>query len=194
MNILMNSMLEQGFWMHLNKQKVLILSGGRGKRFGTPKALAIFNGETFLDTILTKCLSLDLDIYVVLNSQLDDVLGAERNFTTIIGDSAKDMYDSILKGIDGVGDFTQLLIWPVDHPLVSLDSVEKLMNSYMADKFLVPSYSMKLGHPVIFPSSAVQYLQQCDNLKELINKVGRVIIDVDDEGILYNINERIDLP
>ena len=186
----MNSMLEQGFWMHLNKQKVLILSGGKGKRFGAPKALAIYNGETFLDTILSKCLSLDLDIYVVLNSQLNDLLSINRNFTTIIGDSTKDMYDSILKGIEHIGDFSQLVIWPVDHPFVSIKSVKNLLSYSIEEKFVVPSFSMKLGHPVVFPSSAKQYLAQCQSLKELINKVGRVILEVNDEGVLFNINER----
>jgi CTP:molybdopterin cytidylyltransferase MocA len=180
--------------MHLNRQKVLILSGGRGSRFGTPKALAIYNGETFLDTILSKCLSLDLDIYVVLNSQLNDLLGINRTFTTIIGDSTKDMYDSILKGIEGIGDFSQLVIWPVDHPFVSANSVKHLLSSGIEEKFVVPSFSMRLGHPVVFPDSALKHLPQCHSLKELINKVGRSIVEVNDSGILHNINKKEDLP
>lgn len=194
MNRLKNLMLEQGYWMHLNNHKVLILSGGQGKRFGIPKALAIFNGETFLDTILSKCLSLDLDTYVVINPQVDKLLPQNRSFTTILGDSNKDMYDSIMKGIHHIKDFSKLIIWPVDHPFVSIDSVKSLLESNSEDKFIVPSFSGRLGHPIVFPNSAIAYLQQCKSLKELTQQIGRVIVEVNDSGILHNINKKEDLP
>jgi len=180
--------------MHLKNNKVLILSGGQGRRYGSPKALAIYNGETFLDIIMSKCLSMDLDIYVILNPQLNQLIDNKRNFNTVLGDSNKDMYDSILKGLKQIGDFSKLLIWPVDHPFVSVNSVKSLLDYRSVKNFVVPSFSRKLGHPVVFPSSALEYIHQCHCLKELISKTGRVIVDVNDEGILLNINERKDLP
>lgn len=180
--------------MHLNKPKVLILAGGQSKRYGSPKALAIYQGETFLDIILSKCLSLNFDIYVVLNPQLNDFVSAKSKFTTILSDSTKDMYDSILKGIEQIPDFSKLLIWPVDHPFVSLDSLKSLMQTKCQDKFLVPAFEGKAGHPILFPVSALSYLQQCNSLKELTQQVGRVIVEVNDPAILYNINTKEDLP
>ena len=180
--------------MHANNYKVLILAGGQGKRYGSPKALAKHNGETFLDIILSKCLSLDLETYAVLNPQINALLPEDRRFTTILGDSDKDMYDSILKGIHHIQVFTKLIIWPVDHPFVSLGSLKSLIDSQAEDKFVVPSFSGSLGHPIILPYKAISYLQQCHSLKELTYQVGRVIVEVDDAGILYNINKKEDLP
>lgn len=179
--------------MQLNKHKVLILAGGQSKRYGSPKALAIYQGETFLDIILSKCLSLDLEVYVVLNQQVNDLISSDRVYTTIIGDGTKDMYDSILKGIHYIKDFSKLIIWAVDHPFVSLESVKSLIESTSEDKFIIPSFSRRLGHPIVFPPSAIPYLQQCNSLKELAQKVGRVIIEVNDSEILHNINKKEDL-
>lgn len=187
-------MLGQGSWMHLNKPKVLILSGGQGKRYGSPKALAFYKGETFLDTILSKCLSLNLEVFVVLNSQLAEIIGEDSRFTTIMGDSTKDMYDSILKGIKEIKEFSQLIIWPVDHPFVTIDTLNELIKQSYDDKCIVPACSGKLGHPIILPYSAVGELSNCNNLRKIISILGRLIVEVDDEGILYNINKKEDLP
>lgn len=179
--------------MHSNKVKVLILSGGQGKRYGCPKALATYNGETFLDIILSKCLSLDLDIYVVLNTQVNDIISNDRSFKTVIGDSQKDMYDSISRGITEIGDFSHLIIWPVDHPFVSENTLIALLNCKSCDRFIVPSYFEKTGHPILFPPNAVAFLKDFNNLRELSEKIGRTIIRVDDEEILHNINKKEDL-
>lgn len=180
--------------MNLNNYKVLILSGGKSKRFGEPKALAIFNGETFLDKILSKCLSLDLDVYVVLNSDLKRLINNQSNFTSIIGDSSKDMYDSILKGIREIGQFSHLIIWPVDHPFVQIETLKILIENTDRQNFVVPSFSGKLGHPIIMPFSAKAHLNESSNLRELSATIGRNIIEVGDKEILHNINKKEDLP
>lgn len=180
--------------MQTNNYKVLILAGGQGKRYGSPKALARYKGETFLDIILSKCLSLGLETYAVLNPQIHALLPEDRRFITILGDSDKDMYDSIFKGLHQIQEFSKLIIWPVDHPFVSLDSLKGLMDSQAEDMVVVPSFSGNLGHPIILPYKAISYLQQCHSLKELTQQVGRVIVEVDDSGILYNINKKEDLP
>jgi len=180
--------------MNSNKHKVLILSGGMGRRYGIPKALAKYKGETFLDIIVNKCLSLNLDVYVVLNQQVNNMFIDKRKFTSIIGDSNKDMYNSVLRGIKAIGDFSKLIIWPVDHPFVSANTIQDLLTASNKNKFLVPSYLGKLGHPVMFPSSALEFVQQCHNLKELIKLFGRIILQVNDNGILLNINKKEDIP
>jgi len=194
MNISKNLMLEQGYWMHSNRPKVLILSGGSGKRFGMSKALATYQGETFLDLIVSKCLSLNLDIYAVLNAQVNDLIPQNRDYTTIIGDSSQEMYHSILTGIKVIGEFSQLLIWPVDHPFVKVETLKKLLNHSNNEKFIVPSHSGRLGHPILFPKFASSSIDKYHTLKELTKAWGRVIVNVHDEGILTNINKKEDLP
>ncbi len=180
--------------MHLSNPKVLILSGGKSSRYGSPKALIKYKGETFLNTIVSKCLSLDLEVFLVLNTELNTLVDVNEHCKRIIGDSTKDMYDSIIKGINYIKDFSQLIIWPVDHPFVKVESLHRLIENKDAKKVIVPSFIGRLGHPVMLPFSSVAYLNQCQNLRELIEVVGRTIIQVDDKGILYNINSKEDLP
>lgn len=194
MNILKNSMLEQGYWMNSSNNKVLILSGGLGKRYGTPKALAAYKGETFLDSIVSKCLSLNLQVYVVINPTLDSLIPQKRDFITIIGDSDKDMYDSVIKGVKRIKEFSKLIVWPVDHPFVSSTTVKSLLDTNNDNKFIVPSFCGRLGHPVIFPKSAEALLKKLQNLKDLTHAIGRIILEVDDEGVLLNINRKEDIP
>ncbi len=186
-------MLEQGYWMHSNKPIVLILSGGASSRFGSPKALAKYNGETFLDIIVSKCLSLDLSIYTVLNPNLDKKISFDRPFTTIIGDSRCDMYHSLIRALNFIKDFSYVLIWPIDHPLVKVSTVEEIIKYHDKDNFIIPSYQSRLGHPILFPKSALKDIPLCNNLKELTLRIGRKLVVVEDEGILKNINTKKDL-
>ncbi len=187
-------MLEQGYWMHSNNPVVLVLSGGASKRFGTAKALAKYDGETFLDIIVSKCLSLNLSVYVVLNPDLDRILDKKRSYTTVLGDSSFDMYDSIIRGIKAVEQFSHLIIWPVDHPLVKESTLREIIKKKNTKKFVIPSCNRKLGHPIIFPKLALRYLAYSSNLREIRNQCGCLIINVNDQGVLQNINRKEDLP
>jgi molybdenum cofactor cytidylyltransferase len=54
----------------------------------------------------------------------------------------------------------------------------------------VPSFSFKLGHPIFFNQSYKDVLLNTmyDNLKSFRNAYDYEIIDVDDEGILFDID------
>lgn len=186
-------MLELGYWMLSSKAIALILSAGASKRFGSHKALAKFKGETFLDIITSKCLSLNLSVFAVINSDLHHLINPERLFTTIIGDSKLDMYDSIIKGIEEIKDFDNIIIWPIDHPLVKESTIEEMLKFRSNSKFIIPAYKQKLGHPIIMPKLALQYLKISETLKDLTKTCEREIITVNDPGILKNINRKEDL-
>jgi len=87
------------------------------------------------------------------------------------------------------------LIWPVDHPLVTETTINKMIDSFIndKDKIIIPKYNGRRGHPVIFPKSL--FSQICT---APIEKGARVVVhqnedrvlevETDDESVVINID------
>src|SRR5713101_4097401 len=143
----------------------VILTGGESRRMGSPKALLPYQGRPFLEHLLkvtrhpkigarrivlgahaeaiTQSVKLD-PAEVVVNAewekgQLSSIQAAVRKLPA---------------GTDG------MLLFLVDHPLVSEGLVGQLIEKFHTSRALIvlPTYEGRRGHPVIFSSTLYEEL------------------------------------
>ena len=191
----------------------VILSGGASSRMGSPKALLAYQGRPFLEHLLeitvhpkigvrrivlgahaeaiAKNIVLDADEIVINDDwekgQLSSIQAAIRSLSAATGGTAKDGAE---RGTDG------LLLCLIDHPLISGDLVDGLIEQFYAarTKIVLPKYEGRRGHPVIFPAALYDELLHAPADKGARAVVWAHAADVlevptNEEGCVLNLND-----
>ena len=178
-----------------------ILSAGISARMGHPKALLEYRGRTFLESILDATSALGIKRrLVVLGPSSDKILQMHdlRNVTVLtteafdagpIGSIRASIREIRAHPVDG------LLVWPVDMPHVTIETVELLMDTFRSSgrPIVVPAYGGRRGHPVIFGRDVLDELMTVpDNLgaKAVVRAdPGRVeVLEVQDWAVVDDLN------
>ena len=185
----------------------VILSAGQSSRMGAHKALVDFRGKPFLVHILeaTTTPSIGL-VRVVLGAGDQEIRSAislpdeivilnpdwQRGQLSSIQAAVRSLTEDPLAedSVDG------MLVWPVDHPLVSRAVVESLADAfyYLAQPIVVPTYCGRRGHPMIFASSLFPELLLAPEEQGARAVVWAHAADVaevptDEEGVVMNLND-----
>lgn len=145
----------------------VVLAAGEGRRIGGPKALLRAGGETFL----ARCLRLLADagaapVIGVLGHEAERIAaeaGVPAGAVLVVNPKHREgMLSSALCGLaeaEARG-AEALLLHPVDHPLVSPETLEGVMAALRAGaRIAVPSHAGRRGHPGGFAASAWTALQ-----------------------------------
>ncbi|MEA1972510.1 MAG: NTP transferase domain-containing protein, partial [Candidatus Cloacimonadota bacterium] len=101
------------------------------------------------------------------------------------------MSSSILLGIKHLQECNNYMIYPVDHPNVSFETIVTLIESHNRKKnYYIPTYKNKGGHPIIIPNIIVKeiYSKLGLPLNILLKNYESVRVAVQDKEILRNIN------
>lgn len=179
----------------------IILAAGESKRMGFPKALLAIQGTSFVRSIIEKHRQAGIEqIIVVTGAHCEDV-GNEVNAPGVTVAHNKDymrgQLSSIQTGIKAAEQFLfdAILLHPVDHPLITGDTITLLIEQYRAASFpiVLPTYQKKRGHPVIFSSSLFPelYAAPADiGARSVVwnHKAEVLEIETADKGILQNID------
>jgi len=138
----------------------IVLSAGDSSRMGFPKALLPLGARTFLTQILGVlngfCLA---DPVIVLRNHAVEIQSALGNLpgrVVINKNPEQGQLSSIKLALNQLGAAPQAcLIWPVDHPAVSVKVVDGLIRLFLQTHapLVLPTYGGKRGHPVIFDRS-----------------------------------------
>jgi CTP:molybdopterin cytidylyltransferase MocA len=158
----------------------IIPAAGKGSRYGMPKVDANYNGISFAERIT----------YVLALAGIEKI-ALVRDVET------PDMLASIRYGMEQAlaeyGRPDGWLIFPVDHPSVTEETVKTLAAEFSRrrNSIIIPRHNGKSGHPVILPGSFV--IKEEANplgLKGLIINSAYPVhyVEVEDEGILRNFN------
>lgn len=130
----------------------LVLAAGEGRRFGSPKAAYVLDGERLVDRavrILTQAGC--SPVFVVLGAWVADVPQAE----VIINDEwSEGMGSSLRVGLTHLEDhpnIDRILVTLVDLPGLSVAAVQRMLGS--AAKIAVAEYDGRRGHPVLLHRS-----------------------------------------
>jgi CTP:molybdopterin cytidylyltransferase MocA len=175
----------------------LILAGGRGERYGVPKAFATLPDErTFLSACL-EALTAGGAAPVVATVPPGTEAQAARfgaELTTIaLPADGLDMFASLRLGLGRLsrdGLWRAVIVLPVDHPLIAAETVQALADTHAVAA--IATYRGKHGHPVLLSRSLadgiVSGASLGPTLREVLRGVERTDVNVDDAGVIANCN------
>jgi molybdenum cofactor cytidylyltransferase len=186
-----------------NPVAVVIIGAGAGTRFGGPKAEAkLSDGRRFLDAIVEMAQSAGLDPIVAV---LPPGVTAPAGVRVVV--NSKPDSEQIVSARLGLAQLTSApvssaLLWPVDHPFVTLESVLAILdgarlNANGGAHIVIPTFESRRGHPAWFHRETWRELMTVADggARAVIHaNPARVReVKVSDRGILRDIDTRGDL-
>lgn len=179
----------------------LILAAGKGSRIGTPKYSLKCGEKTFLQHIYDNLVECNFaKILTVIRKEFNEWF--EENFKGeyVINEFPKQgMLSSVVLGINALKNYDGILIYPVDHPHVRIETIQELIKSFNLnpESVIKPVYKNSSGHPVIIPSSLYNEIisGKSGDLNSVIrnSKINTIRLKTNDAGVLKNINTPEDL-
>jgi molybdenum cofactor cytidylyltransferase len=179
----------------------VILSGGSSSRMGSPKALLPYQGRPFLEHLLEVTVHTQIHVRRVVLGMHAEPIAKSVDLTAdeiVINDEwEKGQLSSIQAAIRSLPAGTDgLLLCLIDHPLISGDLVNELIEQFYVTraKIVSPVYEGRRGHPVIFPASLYDEL-----LNAPMEKGARAVVwahttevlevPTNEEGCVLNLND-----
>jgi CTP:molybdopterin cytidylyltransferase MocA len=183
-----------------NPVALVIIGAGAGTRFGGPKAEAkLGDGRRFLDAIVETAKSAGLDPIVAV---LPPGVPAPEGVRAVANANPKS--EQIASARLGLARLTSApvssaLLWPVDHPFVSLASVLAILDAarLTGAQIVVPVHDSKRGHPAWFHRDTWRELMTVPDggaravIRADASRVAEVAVV--DAGVLRDIDTREDL-
>lgn len=175
----------------------LVLAAGASSRMGQPKALIELDGRTFIESICATLWSAGLDdIIVVAGAEADRIVAAvpAPARTVIARDWQRGMRASLRAGLGAAGP-GPVMLTHVDRPRIAAATLAQLLDAASPDAVTVPYHGGEPGHPVVLPAAIRHRLDRDDDtpLRDVIAAFGIRRVDIDDPGILLNVNTPADL-
>jgi CTP:molybdopterin cytidylyltransferase MocA len=183
-----------------NPVALVIIGAGAGTRFGGPKAEAkLADGRRFLDAIAEVAKSAGLDPVIAV---LPPGVAAPPGVRAVVNANPKS--EQIVSARLGLAQLTNApvtsaLLWPVDHPFVTLESVLAILDAARRTgaHIVVPVHEGRRGHPAWFHRETWRELMTVADggaravIRADASRVSEV--EVRDAGILRDIDTRSDL-
>lgn len=190
----------------------IVTAAGKAERFGGGKLVAPIEGEPLLNRTLRSLLDGGAGSVVVVtapDSPLDGVtLLQDPRVTRVTNpDPSRGMFSSIQAGLVAARpdqspdrEWDPILVLPGDMPFVKARTVATVVSHAMENpgKIVSPRYQGKHGHPVALPGRMRREILDAPasmTLAMLIeaHAAERMSIDVDDRGVVRDVDERGDL-
>ncbi len=184
----------------------LVLAAGRGRRLGGNKALVAVGGLPALIRILKAAMAAGIGCPIVVIGHEGDhvrrMAETERPAPTLIEnpDPDRGQTSSVQCGLEVLPEnATAALVWPVDHPLVTVDDVAAIVAAARPETNVVlPNHGGRNGHPVLlhrrlFP--AVLALAPDAPLRDLVRRErgGTVFVPRPTDSVLRDLDTPEDL-
>ncbi|HLA90011.1 MAG TPA: NTP transferase domain-containing protein [Gemmatimonadaceae bacterium] len=178
----------------------VIVGAGAGRRFGGPKAIAtLSDGRRFLDAVSETAMHAGLDPIVAV---LPPGVAAFPSVRVVVNpDPESEQIVSVRFGLAQLTSAPVIaaMIWPVDHPLVELESVLAVLDGARRTNapIAVPVHEGRRGHPTFFHRDVWRELMTvADGGARAVLRTGRervCEVEVPDRGVIRGINTREDL-
>lgn len=183
----------------------LVLAAGSSTRLGgSPKALLpTTTGKTFVQQIADTAKAAGSGgVYVVIGAPHGDQI--KKRLPPGVGTCVnprpdRGMLSSIETGLQSLpANATAVLVWPVDHPEVRVETVRAILNA-SPGKIVAPIVTKagKGGHPIRIPRSLFGEVSNLDpevGLRQLLEKFADKVerLPIDDDGLLIDIDTQAD--
>ncbi len=182
----------------------LILAAGRGTRFGADKRLArLPDGRTLLEVALARHAGISQPLLIVLrpDDEAATTLARQHGAHILICENAdQGMGHSLACGaraLLAMPDLTGVLIDLADMPAVSATTLKRVQQALLdTGQAVAPRYQGRIGQPRGLPRAcfeAVSQLHGDQGARHLLDWQQAVHVEVDDAGILLDIDRPADL-
>jgi molybdenum cofactor cytidylyltransferase len=179
-----------------------IFAAGESRRMGTPKALLPYRGRTFAEHLLEVAKHPRVGIIrVILGARAEELqnrLNLNSASVVVNEDWQRGQLSSIQAAVRSLPeDATEgLMICPVDHPLISAQLVNRLIEAFdaTANRIVLPTFHGRRGHPVIFHASLYDELLAASvevGARQVVWNHAHEILEVptEEEGVILNLND-----
>lgn len=177
----------------------IVPAAGSAERFGGAKLLADVGGRPLIERTVASLRDGGIAEVVLVVGPDDDRLRTVAGVKFVVNeDPSRGMFSSIQAGI-AASDGDALAVLPGDMPFVSPATVRLLLDRYGERPAIVsPRLGGKRGHPVILPPSLRDEILRAEvtaNLHQVLRAHPdlRVDVDVDDRGVLRDVDTMADL-
>ncbi len=172
----------------------IVLAGGRGRRYGGPKAAAVLpDGRTFLAACVSTLRRAGARVVVATLPPGFTAPMPKRVVPVELTYRESDQFASLRRGAAAAlaaGPWDVLVVHPVDHPLVRSTTVRRLVE--VGAQAVVPSHAGRNGHPVVLGRGVVTALvdgsEPGPTLREVLVRARAATVKVDDPGVVTNCN------
>ncbi len=181
----------------------VLLAGGCSCRAGVFKMTARVGGRPLLLWALESLAAVCSRVIVVAGSgadQVEELVAGLQGVELVVNkDFATGMLSSVQAGARRVR-APRFFLLPGDMPLVRTAVLRRLLDAGHDADIVVPACAGRRGHPVLLPATLIPDIiaePPGSNLGNIIRRRGSVVVEVDDPGVLADLDtpadrERID--
>lgn len=182
----------------------VILAAGSSTRMGKPKLVLPVEGKPVLQRVLEAVRKSRAEGSVVVLGANEDEIRKKVRFhgeKVVVNRRPSDgMSSSLRLGVESVGkDTDAVMVVLGDMPLLSVDTLDRLIGAYDASKakVVIPTCLGRRGNPVIIDRRLFQQLMKLHGdvgAKSVIaaNEVSVLEVPVDDNGVLADVDDPAD--
>lgn len=167
---------------------------------GSPKALLPYQGSTFLETLAALLSGAHMEpLLIVLGHERERIESAVKlpgSARVVVNPHYKlGQLSSLHTAIRALQQpVPGLLVAPVDHPCLSLDVVNGLLEVFLTEDpdVIIPTFNDRRGHPVIFAARLFEELLAApldQGARAVVRRHPVRHVPVTDEGILADIDD-----
>lgn len=174
----------------------IILAAGFSSRAGSFKMGWLLDGKPLIRHTIDGMIDFCSRIFVVGGHKIETLTGLIQDYPEVRvvfnKDYSSGMFSSVKEGIKHLrGD--KFFLIPGDYPIVTRDVYRILLQS--RGDIIIPTFQGRKGHPVLIKTTlAEEILREPEesNLRDFIRRKGFETIEVEDEGILLDIDTEAD--
>jgi molybdenum cofactor cytidylyltransferase len=181
----------------------ILLAAGAGARFGGGKLLhPLDDGTAIAAHAARNLIAAGLDVTAVIRPgdfPLRELLETEGCTVTVCADAAQGMGVSLAHGVNTTRDAAGWIVALADMPRIRPATIARVAQALAAGADIAaPAYQGDRGHPVGFSRRFLPELQALigdSGARPLVQRNQALLraIDVDDPGVLFDIDRRDDL-
>lgn len=176
----------------MDKIEGIILAAGFSQRAQSYKMTLKLGEKTILGNCIESMYNICSKIFVVGGYKIQNLIPTVELYSKVdlvLNPRYEDgMYSSIKEGIKYIKAKRFFLI-PGDYPVINRDVYQTMAN--IDDDIVIPTYNNNKGHPVLMKSHLIDEINKnsiSSNLREFISSKNFTTIEVQDKGILLDID------
>ncbi len=172
----------------------VVLLAGYSKRMGKPKQHVRINDQTFLQTIIARLAKnrqfLHSSIFIGQEQDMESRRQTAESQGQWLTNPNPEIgpISSIRLALNIMPEDSAMLLWPVDHPMISSHTVTDLITLWQhnPDSIVVPSDGERRGHPTIFPACCRK-----DFLDKNLEKGAKSVLHQNSDRIVHMVTQDI---